>query len=118
MSVVHQSDAMKAIGEDDVIPLYCIVSNHSSGVQYSWDNIRGPVGVNSPVLYVSQPGTYRCTVTEDEGDTCFSKSIVVVCKGNKTSVHILQKDSSLYFTMVLLMYLVHRYVVQNFYHKS
>ena len=83
MSVVHQSDSMKAIGEDDVIPLYCIVSNHSSGVQYSWDNIRGPVGVNSPVLYVSQPGTYRCTITEVEGDTCFSKSIVVR-KGNIT----------------------------------
>ena len=35
------------------------------------------VGINSPVFYAFEPGTYRCTVTNENGEKTYSQSIVV-----------------------------------------
>ena len=43
--------------------LYCVSSGHSFEYRYQWDNVLGPVGVTSPVIYAFEPGTYRCTMT-------------------------------------------------------
>ena len=41
--------------------------------------MNGEVGMASPVIYVSRPGVYRCTVHASEriGQSCLSKSIHV-----------------------------------------
>ena len=60
-----------------VVPLYCIASHHSLQYTYTWDNLDGEVGMHSPILYVNKPGVYRCTIDDDLGNQCFSRSIVI-----------------------------------------
>ena len=76
--VVHQSTAKQLLhGKDDVIPLYCVASQHSLSTSYEWDNVAGPVGINSPVIYVTKPGTYRCVVSDAGGKVAYARNIVV-----------------------------------------
>lgn len=76
--VVHQSDVKQLLhGKDDIIPLYCIASRHSLSTLYEWDNVVGPIGVNSPVTYISEPGTYRCVVTDGDGKVAYARDVVV-----------------------------------------
>ena len=37
----------------------------------------GVVGINSPVFYAFEPGTYHCIVTNENGEKTYSQSIVV-----------------------------------------
>ena len=65
------------ISKGTVVPLFCIASHHSSSYTYKWDNLNGEVGMHSPILYANKPGVYRCTVDDDLGHICYSKSISV-----------------------------------------
>ena len=46
--------------------VYCIISPYTLKCLYTWKNAKGPVGVNSPVLYVKLPGVYQCTIKSGE----------------------------------------------------
>ncbi len=64
---------------DIAIPIYCIASGHNFDLDYRWQLAGQNVGLNSPVLWVSGPGTYFCTVVKGL-KTCMSALITV--KGN------------------------------------
>lgn len=77
--VLHQSPARITMRDGKVEVLYCVVSGHNLEYKYTWENALGPVGINSPVLYAFEPGTYRCTVTSgDDGNTTYSQPILVM----------------------------------------
>lgn len=76
LCIHHQSPLRMTLTEGRVEILYCVASGHSFEYRYQWDNVLGPVGVNSPVLYAFEPGTYWCTVT-NQVDTVTSEPIVV-----------------------------------------
>lgn len=59
-----------------VLPLFCIVSNHSEKTDYEWSCVAGSIGVCSPVLYVMSVGVFKCKVTNEMGDVCISKEVV------------------------------------------
>ena len=56
--------------------LFCVASPYTLECSYSWRNAHGPVGVDSPVLYVKLPGVYKCTV-KSAGSEVTSDEIVV-----------------------------------------
>ena len=74
--ICHQSSPRITLTDGRVAILYCVSSGHSFEYRYQWDNVLGPVGVNSPVLYAFEPGTYQCTVTNGM-DTVTSEPIMV-----------------------------------------
>lgn len=50
--------------------LYCIASGHDFEYTYNWSNARGTVGINSPVLYAFEAGTYHCHVSNGMENVC------------------------------------------------
>ena len=77
--VLHQSPTRMTMSNGKVEVLYCVVSGHNLEYRYTWKNALGLVGINSPVLYAFEPGTYRCTVTRGhDGDTVNSQPILVM----------------------------------------
>ena len=75
--VVHQS-GKTTIKDENIVPLFCIASNHSLLHVYSWEKVgTGKVGVDSPVLWLNVPGEYRCTVSS-VGEQCYTDNIAVV----------------------------------------
>ena len=45
-------------------PIYCVASGHSLDMTYHWYSGVREVGTNSPVLWASGPGTFKCTITK------------------------------------------------------
>lgn len=88
-SVLHHSPSPRMIASEEepraVEPLYCVASGHNLKYKYTWDNITGVVGVNSPIFYAFELGTYRCTVTNEYDEVAYSPSIVVR-EGTRPSV--------------------------------
>lgn len=80
LQVIHQSPTTVQHSKGSV-PLYCIASCHSLDYKYEWKSGLDVIPWNTPVLWVSVPGTYSCTVSAD-GLSCKSKCITV------ESVHI------------------------------
>ena len=80
-TILHQSTSPMMIAPETdvraVEPLYCIASGHNLQYKYMWDNITEVVGVKSPICFAFEPGTYRCTVTTENGEEAYSQSIVV-----------------------------------------
>lgn len=56
--------------------LFCIPSPYTLECSFLWSNAHGPVGVDSPVLYIKLPGIYKCTV-KCAGSEVTSNEIVV-----------------------------------------
>ena len=75
--MVHQSRRDVVMSSDKPIPLYCVASQHSLSTLYEWSNINGCVGIHSPILYVWDPGMYRCSVTNTDGEKAYSRDIKV-----------------------------------------
>ena len=51
--IAHQSDPVTLIGShQNVVPIFCVASNHSVDTLYDWTCEEVVVGVSSPVLYV------------------------------------------------------------------
>ena len=78
--IVHQSPSEYTIATGESIALFCIASQHSFSLRYTWDNMHGVVGAKSPVLFANKSGVYRCTV-ENDGQKCYSRSIFITEKG-------------------------------------
>ena len=65
-------------------PIYAIASGHSLDYKYKWDNVTSDLAGNTPVMWVNEPGSYRCTVTHNAKNAqCFSHVITVVCDRGK-----------------------------------
>ena len=46
------------------VPIYCVASGHLLDYQYQWVHSGyGELSFSSPVVWVSTPGCYHCTVT-------------------------------------------------------
>ena len=74
--VVHQSKDTH-MEYHKCMPLFCIASGHNMSYIYEWEKVKvGPVGADSPVLWVDSPGLYSCTVTNGM-EKCFSRSMRV-----------------------------------------
>ena len=77
--VVHQSEPVNELRENDVLPIFCIASNHNVQVDHQWKREGwGDLGLSSPVLYVIQPGVYVCRVTDEMDRKCMSQQIKVL----------------------------------------
>lgn len=75
--VIHQSPRFVKMNEGKiVVPVFCVASGHALDMMYTWHSTGKRVGTNSPVLWVSCPGTYKCTVTKGLR-TCLSGLISV-----------------------------------------
>ena len=76
LHIAHQTRGriMWVVGVTEVI--FCIASPYTLECSYCWSNAHGPVGVDSPVLYVKLPGVYKCTV-KYTGHQVTSDEIVV-----------------------------------------
>jgi hypothetical protein len=78
LHIAHQTSEKKMIWVCGVTQaLFCIVSPYTLKCVYSWKNALGPVGVNSPVLYVKLPGVYQCTVRSGAYEVTSNEMIVV-----------------------------------------
>lgn len=44
---------------------------------YQWQGPNGPVGGNTPFIYVTTPGTYYCVLTDADGCQLVSNSVVI-----------------------------------------
>ena len=78
--IVHQSPTEHTLAIGEVVALFCVASQHSFRLKYTWDNMNGEVGINSPICFANKSGVYRCTV-ESDGRKCYSKSIFITEKG-------------------------------------
>ena len=62
--MIYQTNAT-AINKGSVVPILCVVPNHSLHMIYKWSK-RGAGKYtytdNTPVLWVDQPGIFRCQV--------------------------------------------------------
>ena len=63
--------------EQAVSPSFVLLSQHSLHYKYEWEDLGGPMGINSPVLYAHKPGTYFCTVTNNIDQKCYSSATAV-----------------------------------------
>ena len=79
--------------------IFCIAKGHSLRTEYNWhmrgENKRHYLD-NTPVIWVHEPGIYRCQV-EHGTDVAYSSDIVVKADGNY-SAHLL--ILCLYVTML------------------
>lgn len=55
-------------GVDEEASLYCVVNVLSIQINYEWHAPGSMVLPSSPVVYVSAPGIYFCTVTQGDVD--------------------------------------------------
>lgn len=62
--------------EKESIPLFCIASGPTLDFVYKWNSVDKEIPCNSPVLWVSSPGTYRCVVTAG-WYSCSSNTFIV-----------------------------------------
>lgn len=81
MSIVHQSPSQIVLTGKDSIPIFCIGSGHSLDFEYKWNSGDNEIPGNSPVLWISSPGTYRCVVSSG-WYSCSSRTIVIKEKGS------------------------------------
>ena len=68
--------------EGEKIPLYCVASNRTLLHTYRWESSSGELSVLSPVLWVNEIDTNKCTVTESANSREYhSSNICKVCYG-------------------------------------
>jgi hypothetical protein len=61
--------------------LYCIPSIISSGIGYEWHTPDITVLPSTPIVYVSVPGVYFCTVSYDDREVISEPSDVKIFPG-------------------------------------
>ena len=76
--VVLQTCSPKQLKHNEVLPIYCVASNHSLHLEYDWFRDEKEIGVCSPVLYVTMEGTYKCRVSDAKMRMCTSRDIEVI----------------------------------------
>jgi hypothetical protein len=70
--------------------LYCVASTHTVLHIYRWERSGVPLSGSTPVRWVNNPGTYKCTIqkSEDPGSPqCCSREILVhgiQCSGHES----------------------------------
>lgn len=78
LKIVQQSPAV--VEMTSFCALYCVAYPHKADTLYEWKvfpkSVVDPVLANAPVLYVSTPGSYVCTVWSDSAQV--ESDIVVV----------------------------------------
>lgn len=77
--VIHQTTAT-VISKGSVVPIFCVVPNHSLGTTYQWSKhgaMKHKFLDNTPVMWVDEPGIYRCQVEQRGMDVVYSADIVV-----------------------------------------
>ena len=80
MQIIYQSPTEVNVQLDgNAVPLYCVASGHSVERKYEWQMSGQCAGCNTPVLWVKQPGLYRCHVEHHiVQESCTTKLICVV----------------------------------------
>lgn len=65
--VVHQSPERVTLPSvtAKAIPLYCVAGGHRWDYKYIWTLGGNPFGPESPVIWTTKPGLYRCVVHHD-----------------------------------------------------
>lgn len=80
METVYHSPTEIILQPDmNAVPLYCVASSHSVEFKYEWQKSGQHVGCSSPVIWVNEPGLYRCRVEHHiMQEECSSKLICVI----------------------------------------
>lgn len=81
--VVHQTNQPIVIAKGSTVPIFCAVNKHSLKTTYRWSTLQGDKTScncleNTPILWIKEPGVYRCQVEKSNAmDICYSANITV-----------------------------------------
>ena len=80
MEIVYQSPKKVILQPDtNAVPLYCVASSHSLEFKYEWQWSGQRIQCSSPVIWVNQPGLFRCHVQHHiMQERCSTKLIRVI----------------------------------------
>ena len=77
LSVIDQSPSKIVLSQGtESFPIFCVTSGHSLDFVYRWNSGDKEIRGNSPVIWISTPGTYSCDVNAG-WYKCLSSTIIV-----------------------------------------
>lgn len=97
--VVHQTTGEVSLTSGAVVPLFCIASGHNLCLNYKWSKLGQHEDCclgNTPVMWVDSPGIYRCQVSSQTAETCFSSNMVMKSEAGmsnlKTAMYVVDNE--------------------------
>ena len=103
LSIIHQSPSKIVLSQGtESFPIFCVASGHSLDFVYRWNSGDKEIRGNSPVLWISSPGTYSCDVSAG-WYKCSSSTIIVEWQELHVGKCVFRKLSILLFSSVLVM---------------
>lgn len=66
LTIIFQSPDVVTVDNCDEVLLYCIPSAIFCEMDYTWHTPDSTILPSTPIVYVSKPGIYFCTVSHNE----------------------------------------------------